>query len=723
MFGRYLVQDKIISVFFLLCSFSPNSKYAWTQSNGRRLRPPHKSIEESKNTKSLKTQSSTAQKDKMVQKKTVKPAEVIKEPAIGRDDDKKKAEKRPLQKQATVTMNETKRVPKSNGSVLRDSKNLSISKESPYKTKTAQNKPVAKPVSVKRANVPVRTSHMAIAKPIVTSIVSPQNVMNKVHNVTVSSPPMIRKDLRQVAGTSRADKTDVVMARERMRTRTLEKSEVILLKPKGESTASMETPNPMRMETSNGSSASLQINVEIRQPVSFEVNFDDGNRKQNAKLPSPVSDEDTAESYEDDFESYESDFEENLSSSEASEAQQSHGSECDSSSVGDTSSSDGEMDDGTSSAKHPFAVNKMDEELDSGSFEMKPITSARTPRNEHSDMESQRAWPIDMQHDSGIELLAGAGSNHLNNSGGPLSSLDINNSKTIDNISDIEIETAVNSLDIPANSSGKKRKNVHSDTVARLNRRGAELLKKITLDTMNYVLYDCQPIPYDLFMQIHGRNDTAQVSTQTHNTRIDQDTQLDPVDLAEVWTQHPPTFFTRHMFANDFSEYKNGCSARAYHDETTRSPLTDYVKQLQKYTMPTRANANEVPISDINYERLNRFLLSNEITISRLINDKNNSGPTQLNDSMIPDSRGYFAIDLEMPEFEVLRIFASPALPGFLFTLHHEIKGHLYMIAVWNLADAKRPFCLLSSWTAVLCIDIHATARDLVFAGLDDGLV
>lgn len=690
------------------------------------MRPPHKSIEEPKTTKLVKTQSSTVQKDKMVQKKKDAPAEAIKEAVIGRDDDRRRAERRsnaPLQKQATVTTNDAKRVPKSNGSVSRESKSLPKSKESAYKTKTIQSKPAAKPVSVKRVTVPVRTTRMVIAKPTVAATVSPQNVMNKVHNVTVSSPPAMRRDSREDKVKSRSEKTDVVVARDRMRTRTLDKSEVILLKPKDESTASMETPSPMRIDTSNGSSASQRINVEIRQPVSFEVNFDDEKRKQNNKSPTLVSDDDMAESYEDDFESYESDFEENLSSSEASETQQSHRTERNSSSVGDKSSSESEVGDGSPNAKHPFDVNKMDEELDSGSFEMKPISSARTPRNEKLDVEPQQTWPVTMQHDSGIEVLPGAGSNHLNNSGGPFSSLDINNSKTSDNISDIETEIAVNSLEVAANTSGIKRKNLHSDKVAKLNRRGAELLKKITLDTMNYVLYDCQPIPYDLFMQIYGRNNTAQVSIQTHNTRIDQDTQLDPVDLADVWTQHPPTFFTRHMFANDFSAYKNGCSARSNHDETSTSPLTDCVKQLQKYTMPIRANVNEATHCEINYERLNRFLLSNEITISRLINDKNNNGPTQLNDSIIPDSLGYFAIDLEMPEFEVLRIFASPALPGFLFTLHHEIRGHLYLIGVWNLANAKKPFCLLSSWTAVLCMDIHASARDLVFAGLDDGLV
>lgn len=709
-----------------------------SQSNGRRLRPSHKSIDESDDKKLMKTQSIIAQKEKMVQEKKEKSVEKLKKSVVVHDEGKRKAEKRSivtLQKKASSTANEpiktndAKRVPKSNQIDSGKSKNGPITKESTNKAKSTPKIKDAKTSSIKGATMPSRTSNKVMARPIVGAPISAQNVMNQVHNVTVSSPPSIRRDLKQDKEKPSTEKVEDVVKRDRTRTRTLEKSEVILLKTKDESTAQMETPEPLRMETSHELNALQRIDMDFRQPISFVVQFDDKKHKQMTKSTSLATDEDTADSYEDDFESYESDFEDDLSSSEANGSQPITQSERSSLSIGiDASSSESEMCEDSPIAKHPFEVNKIDEELDSGSYEMKPISSARLSQNEYIDVNVQRPNTIDVQHDSGIELLHGA-SNQFTNSGGgnggvgPLSSLDINNSKTFDNISDIEIETAVNSLDLPTNGDGMKRKGAHSEKVAKLNRRGAELLKKITMDTMNYVLYDCQPIPYDLFMQIYGKNDTAQVSIQTHNTRTDQDTQSEPIELAEVWTQHPPTFYTRHMNTNDFSEYKNGCSACIHQPKTIESTLSNCVKRLQNYTMSTSVNGTETQISEINYDHLSRFLLANEITMSRIINDKENSDPTQFHDSMIPDSLGYFAIELGMKEFEVLRIFASPALSGFLFTLHQDIKGQLYVIAVWNLAFAKDPICLLSSWTAVLCLEVHANARDLVFAGLDDGLV
>lgn len=652
----------------------------------------------------------------MAQKKKEKPEKKIKHAIFVRSDDGRKTEKRlneSLRTQQTssaenitVIKNEAKRVPNSSGSNIRVSKTASKTKEPAKEAKIHPNKAVSKTSSMKRISVPMRTSHAALAK----SIVSPQNVMNQEHNVTVSSPPSMRRKQEKI----KAKKVDVVATRDRMRTRTLEKSEVTLLKPKSEITAQMESP------TMKHSSDLQRTNVEIRQPVSFEVYFTDDNNQQINNLPPLVTDEDKVESYEDDFESYESDFED-----ESDESQQSSKSDRSSPSVGDISSSKSEVCEERSIENHPFEVNKVNEVSNSGSFEMRTISSARSSQNEHLSVDLQQSVNVETQRDSGIELLPGA-SNQLTSSscGGPLSSLDISNSKTFDNISDIEIETSVNSLYSPTVGNSVKCKSAHFKNITKLNRRGVELLKKITLDTMYFVSYDCQPIPYDLFMQIYGRNDSSQVSTQTHNIRMDQDMQSEPIDLDDVWTQHPPTFYTRHIIGKMFDEYENGCSARiACQSKAIGMTLTDCVKRLQHYSMPKRRNMSETQISEINYNQLNRFLLANEVTMSRLFSNMKNDDQLQFDDSIVSGSLGYFPIELDMHEFQILQIHASPALPGFLFTLHHEINGHLYLIAVWDLAFAKKPVCLLSSWTTVLCIGFHASARALVFAGLDDGLV
>lgn len=691
------------------------------QTNERRLRPSQKSIGVAKDKKSVKIQSTTANKDRMVQKNTEKLLEQATKTEIVRHDDRKKVEKRssvtvrvPVQSSVnrTIVSNEAKQVPKLKGNALKESiapKNVR-KKVSTKEETTKQNKTDTKLSSKTRAAGLLRASHSIDTKPSI----SPHNVMKQVHNVTVSSPPLMRRDLKQAVDgkTSTADEVKEVVTRDRMRTRTLEKGEASLLKPMdGSTTLAMKTPSLISTETLNVSSPLHQNKKEIKQPVSFEIAFKDENRKQSDKLAPAMPDEDATESYDDDFESYESDFEDDLSSSEANKLEQSVESERIStpSSDKDTLASDSEIHDDRSNTKHPFDVIDMNQELDSGSYEMRPMPSAQISRSEHYHENMLRSGQVDMQNDSGIELLPSASIQLTSGdscSGGPSSSLDINNS-----------------LDFPTINCNTKHISVQSETISRQKRRGAELLKKITLDKMNYVLYDCQPIPYDLFMQIYGTNNTVQVSVQTHNTRIDQDTQSEPAESAEAWTQHPPTFYSCHMNMNgNFIEYRNGCGAPARYPAATEATLSDGVKLLQGYTIPSRVNVSDERFLEISYDQLNRFLLANEITIARLINGVNDS-QADVFDSVIPNSLGYFAIHLEMEDFEILQIFASSTLPGFLFTLHHEIKGQLYLIAVWDLASAKKPICLLSAWTALSCIEMHASARDLVFAGADDGLV
>lgn len=668
------------------------------KSNGQRQLPSGKSMDEALNKKKLKSKPSLAQKDKLIEKRKEKPEEMKQGAAIVQADGKS------YEKRANVLIrkgappmdkgskrNEGKRVPISNSNTPKNSKTTPKIKENGNMAKIAKAKTGEK--------VLTKSSHVVIAK----SIVSPQNVMNQVHNVTVSSPPQMRRGSHQNNDKSKSQNYENIVSRNRMRTRTLEKSEVILLKPKSESTPSLETSVSTLI-------TDLQAkNAEIRQPITFEVHFN----KHLPQTDTKPDTEDEEESYADDFESYESDFEDDLSSSGSL---QSIKSDQTSTSINDSMFSRGEV-------YHDKLTMSNDTNAgsESRSYEMKPMSLVIMPQNAQFQVQQRT---VDVQHDSGIETSIGTTKQLAHSScGGILSSLEVYNSKTYDNISDIEIETNANILDSPRTSENPTGKFKRSEFVARLNRRGAEILKKITLDIMNYVVYDRPPIPYDLFMQIYGKKNTAQVPTQTHNTRTDQDTQSEPIDLADIWVQHPPTFYSCHMAVSNFDEYKNGCSAReVYPLQAHEKTLTDCVKRLQRLANSTGRKVVQTQISEISYDRLNRFLLAIEITISKLLKCTNRIDQTHVHDSFL-DSFGYFSIELEMKEFQVLRILAPPTLPGFLVSLHHEIDGHLHLIVVWNLAFAKNPVCILSSWTPVLCIDVHASARSYVLAGLDDGLV
>lgn len=645
------------------------------QSNEQLKRQSHKSTNKYGDEKLMDSPLKHGVKKK---KTPVKPTE---EPIFPHDNHKIKAGKRcivTVRDPITSTVNRAnvaKLVPRANGRFPTDSKSSPKMIDLKNKVKIIRDKTDANSSPGNRLAMPIRTYHTAITKPIVAVSIPTHNVMNQVHNVTISSPPSIRMDLEQKE--SSGDKK--VVSRSRMRTRTLEKSEMILLKSNEVSTTSLKTPITMRLEKSN---VSQRIHVDNRQSISFEVNFEEENHKRIEKsLP---TEKDTTESYEDDFEAYESDFEEDLLPSEPSELHTS------SESDENSSFSESEIFDDLSNAKHPFTVNETVVKSNTDSYEMRPI----------------RPMTVDIHRDSDIKLLPDiciqltcSDSNRLS------SKVNLNNSNFF------EMKLGVNSLDSSRIDWRNKRKTI------RMFHRGAELLKKITLDTVNYVLYDCQPIPYDLFMQIYGRNDTVQVSIQTHNMRMDQDIQLEPIEFSEVWVQYPPTFYSRHMFTNNLTDYKNGCGHRAQNLETIESILPEYVKRLQNYKISTRdSHFREVKAPEIKYHHLNRILLGNEITVSQIIYDKNNHQADSMKST-------HFTLELEMNTFKILRIFTSPTLPGFLFTLHHQIGDHLHLISVWNLTFARKPICVLSSWTAVLCIEIHDSTRDLIFAGMDDGLV
>lgn len=519
----------------------------------------------------------------------------------------------------------------------------------------------------KQPSVSKRAAAISLVKSVPIVPVASLKSMSQIHNVTVFSPPPIRKDLPMPSVDD--DDAEVVteseknhVSRQRMRTYTLEKI--------------VSNASAAPVEASEMSSNPNQLQRQIVEPpISFEVHFDDANHPK--KVPVHIdesqdddADEDNSGQYEDDFESYESDFEEYSSSSNGSSLSQA------------TTTSERET---LSREEH----TPTDNDPTANSYEMKAMS-----------------LPMDTDSQSVV---------------------DDNNNKNVN--SKIQLAANVPTQGIVQTAStlmyenetivphAKSLQNIDSrpPKMSRMQRRGMELLKKITLDTVTFILYDCQPIPYDVFMKIYGKNDTVQASVQTHNIRIDQETQMEATATTDMWTQCPPTYYKQQMMAANFREYKNGCSESMHrHTETNGSRLNDYVKRLQNYRP-----IGETTSTAIDYERLNCFLFANEITFAQL--NWTTSIEGQLHKSTLSNAFGYFAIDLAMDDFDVVRILVTSGLPGFLFTVHREIGGHLFLIAMWNLTNANVPIRLLSTWSAVSCVEIHANALDLLFAGLEDG--
>lgn len=216
--------------------------------------------------------------------------------------------------------------------------------------------PTDKPKIVASITTLKRQPVKAVYEPKPLVHISEKNVMNTIHNVTVLSPPRIRKEYPQ-------EQIDVsvepVAQRERTKTRTLEPDEIIILKSK-----------PVVEDKSD-------VNFTIiKEPVAFEINFEMPSKSANIETveikKNQIEDVSTEDDYEEDFESYESDFESYSRSSPSSSS--SHTSEPLS------SQSDSDNPDDIASMHNIAAkqllegiIRKDDEEADSGTFELKVI--------------------------------------------------------------------------------------------------------------------------------------------------------------------------------------------------------------------------------------------------------------------------------------------------------------------------------------------------------------
>lgn len=597
------------------------------------------------------------------------------------------------------------------------------------------NVPDVKIISQSRKTLPLKASHSIGAKS------STKNVMNQIHNVTVSSPPPVRREIIQVEEiepqqSKQKVQIDQKESRERTRTRTLDESEIVLLKPKQNNTN----------EENARSIEAISNLIDVKPPVSFEVPLNDNNDKKLDQLNDSNAKTDTADvdenEYEDDFESYESDFETDITSENDTVSNETT-----------ISSNESEEDDNviSTASKHPFDTGQSidNNEYDSGSFELK-VLSGRSQRSNFTESKSlaQKEQQLEMQNDSGVENNAhsfgsqSAQTNSLTELGNEkLQNISDDNNSKMKESNYLDATNSDNSTNF--NSNDKMQEKL-KQTKSQMAKRGEEILRKITLDVMNYVLFDFKPIPYELFMKIYGKSDTAQIAIQTHNNRIDQESQCDSITKQTIWTQYPITFYTQHMNQIDYANYKNGCGildddsiiSNYRKNEKLAKTFENNLHLIQNMSLPAakfvdeqsnNVNAN-ITTLNINYENLNRFLLESELTLSRIIYKTQNATNIhihQLKEPIIPISNGYFTINISSYSVfngqKLKRIFTHASLPSFLFALYDDTATELNVIAIWNLALLAAPICLLSVWSRIECIEIHPKIRDVIIAGLNDG--
>lgn len=268
--------------------------------------------------------------------------------------------------------------------------------------KPKQATPIAPTIKPKISNVtankvirqqPMRAIHQVQAK----KPVAEKNVMNTIHNVTVVSPPSVRKvqtnpqlsidTLPTEREQTHSQQSMETLPRERTKTRTLGPEEVVILKQsKGDQSTSnlpdISSATPAKIEPKP---------LIIQEPVAFEITFEKAASSTTIDSSSKHSQDASDGDYEDDFDSYESDFETESSTSSRTRS---------------TSSKSSKSEDHSNSASSPtesqpvFSLAKKldeDRDFDSGTYELKG-----TAEKVQLDSIDERELHSEGQNDSGF---------------------------------------------------------------------------------------------------------------------------------------------------------------------------------------------------------------------------------------------------------------------------------------------------------------------------------
>lgn len=258
--------------------------------------------------------------------------------------------------------------------------------------------------------------------------------------------------------------------------------------------------------------------------------------------------------------------------------------------------------------------------------------------------------------------------------------------------------------------------------------RGLEIMKKISLDTMTYTIFEQKPIAYEYFMKIYGHSNSTQCSTQTFDDKIDQDCQTTSISQSTMWTQWPPHYTTKEIGSSRYQQERLGFGnvdvIEKNNDEDT---LDRSLQKINKISAITRKAIQFETTSNrpIDYEQLNLFLMKMTITISN-INSTISPSTKHLSSSNVPGSQGTYQLSSLyagiLKDTKVKHLYTNYAHLNIIYGIHCGVTNdNSNYISKWNLLDTNRPLSILNSWGSIECLEVHSKVQDVVFAGLSDG--
>ncbi|XP_050305302.1 cytoplasmic dynein 2 intermediate chain 1 [Anthonomus grandis grandis] len=490
----------------------------------------------------------------------------------------------------------------------------------------------------------------------------------------VTTSVKVSKSMKEPSSVRAKKKTDITrtpsiessiseqsFACDRPRTATLRKGSIV-----NENIVGPEAPKPL-----------IQNNI-LEKPLL---------RTGSSQMTLDSSDKSNDDDYDDDFESYESDFEA-VSSSEDTNLAELSGD------TGSTTSSAEDISDKpNTSPLNVYSDNKRlssagtdsERKLDSGTFELSDFKHRQILRYIEDTIKKDN---IILEQSSSIVKE----SHHT--------------SFSDEGFEDQRSLQFINFVDAKKKCE-KKRLNE-----AR-RQRGKELLSMIKLDTINFTVFDLPSIPYEVYISNYGEYNSVQISIQTGDDDLCEESQTDTLSTNSVWTQMPNKFTDFNTETQGFWDlYKTellGVGSNKFDKDFNLKSNNKLEKgHLDKFI----SQSGELILQILSEENINR--------IESIVQTTNN----------LPFSKGFLTFNTHSDIFKDTKVSSiciqQKNVKKFL-SLHVQNKAtsDLFksMVCLWAVDEPEMPRAVLFSYGDLNCISVCNENEKLILAGQTDGSI
>ncbi|XP_022227178.2 uncharacterized protein LOC111077282 [Drosophila obscura] len=517
----------------------------------------------------------------------------------------------------------------------------------------------------------------------------PNAVLDTYHSVTVASPPQKRR-VQPKPATEATEEPERAAPQPRTRTltRTLDPEEVKVLKRE-----SAKQRSDIDVES-----------LPVKQPVAFEVKFEEAKTKTDNE----------SDNYSDDFESYESDFETGSSTPEE-EADDDD----------DDEEEEEEEPEETEERKEkpmaelepePDIVEEEEEEEEDEDSEptQNPITVIHRDREQDRKLDSGH-YDMHMRRHPLLAELSSQSTQHQ------CDSFDTNSMANSE-----QLDSGISTTDQEKPPSGESESNVYYGGYANFashpveSRRGKELMRKLRFDHLNYRLFEMKPLSYEGYMQSYGKLNTCQLATQTQSPYVDTECQTLELHSRSSWTQHPPHYGGQLVLS---------CSGDAEAETLLKRPTDAYETSLSRLEQLHRVEQERAQqqqrlrlAKPTDFERLGAFLQKASRLLGKVLNENSQRTARPNSPRHLPLQTGL------LNALPVRRIFGSWGSGQLVVTVHEcPPQSNVYsddfanLLMVWSLSHPGKPLRLLSTWSEVCRVAFCYEAPDIIVAGLRDG--